>query len=122
MSQAADEHHSTQGPRFLAALDHVQVLENGSYLARCPHFGCNEPLTITPAFEEWRFDCEAGCTNQEIVDYLQCDTRLDPVKATRAWRALMLAQTPEQWQALLEGQSVPTAELDPYWVKRFGLK
>lgn len=44
--------------------------------------------------------------------------REDPFQ--RAWRALMLSPTPAVWNALLRGERVPSDQLDPLWLERFG--
>lgn len=108
-------------PRLLRALDNTHPTDNG-WTAECPHFGCGATLHITHDTHEWRLHCEQGCTHQELVDYLQADTRLDPITSNRAWRALCLSPTPTVWQALLENQAVPIAALDPLWARRFRIR
>lgn len=111
---------STTGPAFLRALDHVLPTDSG-WIAQCPVFGCPELLDITAGPFEWQFECDGEHTHEDVVDYLQCDTRLDPLEANRAWRALMLAPDLQTWAALLAGQPVPRTALDPLWLRRFGL-
>lgn len=36
----------------------------------------------------------------------------------RAWEALMLAETPESWSQLLQGQPVPIDQLDTHAIAR----
>lgn len=110
----------THGPAFLRGLEHVLPTPDG-WVAQCPVFGCTELLDITANHGEWLFHCDGDHTHQDVADYLQCDTRQDPITATRAWRALMLATTPDTWQALLNGEPVPRSALDPLWARRLGL-
>lgn len=108
------------GPSLLRGLDHVRPCDGG-WIAECPHWGCGGLLHVHADGLEYRLDCDRGCQHEDIVDYLQADTRTDPIAATRPWRALVLAPNPETWQALLERQPVPRTALDPLWAKRFGL-
>lgn len=39
----------------------------------------------------------------------------------RFWRALVLAQDVETFEALLDGESVPVDRLDADWLARFGI-
>lgn len=97
-------------------------------MSRCPVFGCLEWLHIEPGLDgHWAFHCAVELeapvhTHDEVVAYLQCDTRLDPIAATRSWRALVLSPRLEVWAALLSGQHVPVSALDPLWARRFGLR
>ena len=59
---------------------------------------------------------------REAVDNDPARPNPTPVEQLQAYKALMLARTPETWQALLQGQSVPISELDQEWVKRYGLR
>lgn len=120
---------SIAGPALLRGLDHVMSCACcEGWLALCPVFGCTEWLHVTAGRDghwllECRFTHEAPVhTHEEIVDYLRCDTRLDPLTDAREWRALVLAPSLVVWQALLEGQDVPVSALDPLWARRFGLR
>jgi hypothetical protein len=43
-------------------------------------------------------------------------------ETTRIWRAVMLAPTLEVCRALLAGERVPLTQLDPVWVRKFGIR
>jgi hypothetical protein len=83
-------------------------------------FGCPELVEITPGDDgHWRFACDGEHTEREIVDYLQCDTRMPGARwGQRAWEAMMLARTPEAWSQLLLGKPVPEDQLDPEYLLR----
>lgn len=58
----------------------------------------------------------------DIVDLVLARHRAARDNAYRAlWRAVVLAPNIETCEALLRGQHVPRATLDPIWRKRFGL-
>jgi hypothetical protein len=86
--------------------------EDDGYLAECPHFGCGGLLIIAPDEYDWWFQCANGCTHEQIVDYLQCDTRLDKRPGDRAWLCLRLALTPDTWGGLMLGRSVAMQSVD----------
>lgn len=44
------------------------------------------------------------------------------VRFSRFWKCMMLAPSLEVCGALLAGQQVPVARLDPKWVDRFGVR
>lgn len=118
--QTAPAHHQ---PAFLRALNHARETPTG-WIAQCPAWGCDNLLEITVDGDHYHLACETH-THQDIVSYLdltELELRTDPITASRAWRALMLAPTIEIWQALLDGQAVPVSQLDPLWARRFGLK
>lgn len=111
-------------PTFLNALDNLGLDGRGWWTANCPICTC-DGMTVTADQEqhEWIFTCPDGCPNEEVVGWLQADTRLDAEVmdrwATRAWMALMLAPTIEIWEALLAGEEVVEERLDQKWVERF---
>lgn len=108
-------------PALLRALEHV--LEAGAgWIARCPVWGCTELLTIEPDHHagRWRLECDGEHTEQEIVEYLRCDTSLDQSYLRRLWRAVALAPTLGVCEALLRGQNVPRSALDALWARRLG--
>lgn len=49
------------------------------------------------------------------------DAQITDGRATRLYKAVMLAPTLETCRALLEGQHVPVQRLDPSWARRYGL-
>jgi hypothetical protein len=53
----------------------------------------------------------------EVTEY---ELRCSDGEASRGWRAMMLAPTPEICQALLRGESVPPELLNAEWRARFG--
>jgi hypothetical protein len=56
---------------------------------------------------------------REVVE-LEQRARLDSNR--RAWKAIRLAPTIEVFEALVRRESVPIAQLDQSWVRRFGLR
>lgn len=106
-------------PRFAAALDNADPVGDGSWIADCPI--CRDLLLIEPRADRWRLTCDSGqCTHDELVLWLKiADCRVHPSRDNRAWVALMLAPTPEIWQALLDGEHVAEEALDQRWLARF---
>jgi len=104
-------------PRFLQALDHVHAADDG-YVADCPI--CRDLLLIEPDGGTWTLSCDSGCSHDEIVAWCAItDLRVDPTWGPRAWVCLMLATTPHTWAALLNGEPVNNAALDPTYLARF---
>ena len=107
-----------QRPLFLQALDNVEDPGDGTYIADCPI--CRDLLLLDPDGHDWQLTCDGGCTHEELVNWLQLDDlRVDPAWGDRAWICLMLATTPDTWAALLLGEPVNQAALDPAWLARF---
>lgn len=105
-------------PHIVRALDHADPAGDGSWIADCPI--CRNLLEITPRGERWRLSCDGGCTHDELVLWLRIhDCRINRSDDNRAWVALMLAPTPDIWQALLDGEPVAEEALDPTWLARF---
>jgi hypothetical protein len=46
----------------------------------------------------------------------------DAVNSRRLWKMIMLSPTVEILDALLAGEAVPIEQIDPVWVRRFGVK
>lgn len=105
-------------PRFLAALDNADDAGYGSYVADCPI--CRDILLIEDIQGRWRLECDGGHHHDELVLWLRIrDCRVNPSHDNRAWVALMLAPTPEIWDALLNNEPVAEEALDQEWLARF---
>ena len=86
------------------------------WLARCPVFGCLEWVHVTAGQDgQWQLECR---THDEVVSYLQCDTRMDTRTPIRAWLALRLARTPDAWAGLMLGLPVQAAAIDQHELAR----
>lgn len=104
-------------PLFLQALDHVEDPGDGTFVADCPI--CRDLLIVEPDTDDWRLECDSGHTHQELVEWLRLtDLRVDPAWGAHAWICMMLATTPDIWEALLQGEPVNAAALDPMWLAR----
>ena len=100
------------------ALDNVEDAGDGSYIADCPI--CRDLLLIENIAGRWRLNCDNGHHHDELTLWLRiADCRANPADDNRAWVALMLAPTPQIWQALLNGEPVADEALDPKWLARF---
>lgn len=109
---------ATPRPRFIRALDNCDQDEDGTWVADCPI--CHDILLIEPRGDRWRLTCDGGCTHDELVLWLRItDCRVHPSRDNRAWIALMLAPTPEIWQAFLNREPVAVEALDQKWLARF---
>jgi len=94
-------------PELLQALHH-----------ECPICGAPD-FTAVGIDGEWTFVCQDGCPHDAVVGWLLVtDLRVNS-QLGRAWVCLMLAKTPEQWWALLDGEGVNEEALDQGWLKTF---
>lgn len=94
-------------PELLKRLDH-----------ECPICGAPD-FTAVGLDGQWKFICQDGCQHHEIARWLLVTDLEVNSQAGRAWVCLMLAKTPEQWWALLDGEGVDERALDQGWLKTF---
>jgi hypothetical protein len=109
-------------PRFLLALDDVEPVDDG-YRASCPVFGCAGPLVIDRGDDgHWRFDC-LDHDHDQVVAYLDCDTRILDDADALAFLAKVVALPPTLAvaEAMLRGEPVPRSRLDPEGLRRYGV-
>ncbi len=105
-------------PLFLQALDHVDDPADGTYVAECS--SCRDLLLVEPVDGWWHFNCDGGCTHEEIVRWLAIDDlRVTSAQGDRMWICMMLATTPDVWAGLLLGEPVNEDALDPECLQRF---
>lgn len=115
MARAIARH--AEPPGHARSCDNMSLQDDGSWLGECPI--CRAELTVAPAVGNWAFRCAGDCTHEELVRWLSItDLRAERAASSRAWTALMLATTPEIWQALLEGRPVAREALDQDWLAR----
>lgn len=112
-------------PAFVRACDNMRENNDRTWQGNCPI--CSGPMRVAPVANEWAFRCDGPgystpntpCRHDEIVRWLGLsDLRVDRDHADRAWVALVLANTTETWQALLEGRPVARQAVNQLALKR----